>query len=44
MKLLSHEEAKKESMKDWRYRFWYYILWPKYALIKLWIKIKAKMK
>ncbi len=36
IKYLSHDAAKKEAMKDWRYRFWYYLLWPKYRILRWW--------
>ncbi len=36
----THEEAKAEAMKSWSYRFWYYLLWPKYRLIRLWLQLR----
>ncbi len=36
----THEEAKAEAMKSWSYRFWYYLLWPKYRLIRFWLQLR----
>ncbi len=40
----THEEAKAEAMKSWSYRFWYYLLWPKYRLIRLWLQLRHTVK
>ena len=37
---LTHDEAHKEAMKDFGYRFWYWLMWPLYALLRLWVKVK----
>jgi hypothetical protein len=31
--MLSHEDAVRERKRDWRYRFHYYRLWPRYFLL-----------
>jgi len=37
----SHKEAHDEWMKDWRYRFWWYLYWPYFKIIiPLWVKLK----
>lgn len=38
MKNIKFEDWEREMMKDWRFKFWYYVYWPSYQL--QWIKIK----
>jgi len=37
----THKEVQREAMKDWRYRFWYYLLapWYKFAAF-VWVEWK----
>ena len=32
VRYITHKDVHAEAMKDWRYRFWYYLLWSRYAL------------
>ena len=35
------EDWKREQMKDWRFRFWYYVYWPQYRLVRLWYRLRG---
>ena len=37
---ISHKEVISEEMKDWRFRFWWYVLWPKHAVIRVWLRLR----
>ena len=39
MKTSSLDDLKAELMKDWRFRVWYYLMWPGYR----WLLLKTKM-
>lgn len=44
MKFKTHEEVHDEKMKNWRYRFWWYLFTPYYFLARLAMKIKGRAK
>ena len=44
VRYITHEEVLREEMKDWRFRFWYYALTPKYWLIRLCMWLLRKLE
>ena len=37
---MKYEDYKRELMKDWKFRFWYYLLAPEYFFASLIIRVR----